>query len=1662
MAYIINQYHGGFFDEHKVMLDFYDKEQAINAYRLTTGNTPEIFSCTMQQLKWWLQFGNHAAPVTAQSFPFDNENENMMTQGFNTNWTDKTAAQFIYEMRKTDEYGELTEAATLDAICFDEEQDGAQIEFQAAFDALAVENKRLEKTAQLLGLALNRTSGSLKVVENGIQISAPMKKNGTTNIAVMYEMTDGQTVSVLFHNPDTTPAKIAPDDVLISWKWLLNRKDITIVVAKENGKDLPLPTVARRVMALVEKNTARFAKANANKAAETEELARLESEKAQKLARLEELNAQLVAKQNKLPENKTAPIEVTGNEFVHSSLDMTNPENKKKLREEVRDYLKDMAGLKGIFIHNKALDEDVLLSSRGIAEMMNYSGDARKLNLLKNIKQIIETAKPENGQAQMLANEKKAKKPHAIGYYHFMNEAVIDGKMVKFRVIFEVDKDGVLHYDVIIPKNKTATMDSLSNSPTITNRGIELEPHATVGNNHTATFDDVSSISDGYVLNLFVFDENGNEIDDVQDVANSGSLKTEPLDESALEPLNVPENATAKEVRKALETYLKQLQGKTITTSDGKTVRFSGKSTGHITNDIMQRENGLALQAAEFAVEVLKTGQFIERQELYKAREKDGFVAFHTYRKWVELKDGTKMNLQVKAGELQNGLLVAGDGLIAYAMKNAEKIKEAENNPTSFTGDSANDVSGISQLPHRPTVQVEPTSTSQCNNHTAIYDAAQDNEPYIFIEILEVREKNSGSLKDEKKPLVNSNIPLTADKATFDEAENFVQTYFDDLNSEQAEILKNWLAENRLPDFLNEGKTSHYQALADYLGQEIINGIRNPKRFHDKNGNISLSKLRKFFLFENARKSGILNELNKNANELTGQELGNFDLSNTESVKQLHQATREHLERLRGKWIFNHHLDADIEIRQRGIDEMIRYSANPVKLQILANIENLIATAKSVGSGFEVNGKQAEKPHIAHYFRLWNTSKVNGESFPIQIVIEQDEKGLLHYDVVLTDEQKAVLDSTRTPSSKSWNVVPNQNDYALDDIDSDNESQGDNLNLFVFNLAGNELKTNEDFQEYADYLASDRESQKLINESKQKFDEQKAERERQMAQEKAELDAQNTIIKEWIASENMSVRDAGLVLKVLNKKVDFLGKIQTTAQHIEEIIKLKNGVVRNGTMEKYSRKLDEYIDVETVTLWDSDNKGYALETKSEQNFARYLEKKFKNSGSLNSENSSQDVQDIQEFTIKNPDGTFSRALILEELDKILSKLKDDGTGMAKYSYTGSVVPLSVVKRDMKKKFEEFLDVFASEPEKALRLTQKMVDKYNNAPVSPKQNEEPQEIDVSAIDTDLSKYQNADDESFKESVGRVLNQLQGKYVNTQIGKVLFNAVSVGELKLGTKENKIRASLIPFVPETLQNGTYLGKFELAKDRSGKKGKFVAFHNFGNTVVVDNKEINHVVKVGERENGEFVFIAYHSRAVMDSTNEKETVSAPDTVSNIKAGRSEAETISMNAILRKKAYGVNGVFDDIEDGKDGWNIEIISIRELNSVETIEIENSTVPELVGENGNNPQSPIGLHGANENNPTQTPPDSQDDVANRLKEKLSQIGFTEKNEDDQTSEDENVQKAREFANELIAKKYSLQQILDGEIDDKLDWLLYLDGSEYEDLAHDAMKAYAELF
>ncbi|WP_143751409.1 hypothetical protein [Collimonas sp. PA-H2] len=59
-----------------------------------------------------------------------------------------------------------------------------------------------------------------------------------------------QTLSIFFLNPDVTSQKITPRDDLVSWKWMLNKKDVTIVVATERGVHLNVREVANRLIRL--------------------------------------------------------------------------------------------------------------------------------------------------------------------------------------------------------------------------------------------------------------------------------------------------------------------------------------------------------------------------------------------------------------------------------------------------------------------------------------------------------------------------------------------------------------------------------------------------------------------------------------------------------------------------------------------------------------------------------------------------------------------------------------------------------------------------------------------------------------------------------------------------------------------------------------------------------------------------------------------------------------------------------------------------------------------------------------------------------------------------------------------------------------------------------------------------------------------------------------------------------------------------------------------------------------------------------------------------------------------------------------------------------------------------------------------------------------------
>lgn len=276
IAYAINQYIDGRFDEHKIMLAFPDEETARNAYLHSYDRgwkgLKSMIPLSINQLKWWLKHGNKSQPIKSENLP--SEGLEAMTR--KVHWDENaqpynaTLDQVLYEIRQSDS-GEnlLLDAVSIDEIIAD--SDGI-----LALDALVTPYIKLQRRMDVLQVVMERMGTVIKPV--AMQITEPFKQFGVANVAVVYELSDGQTVSIYFHNPDATPNKLAPGDDLISYKWLLNKKDITIVVAPERGQDLNIREVARRILKLAEKNSPAFARANAKRSDRMQNIQSLKDE----------------------------------------------------------------------------------------------------------------------------------------------------------------------------------------------------------------------------------------------------------------------------------------------------------------------------------------------------------------------------------------------------------------------------------------------------------------------------------------------------------------------------------------------------------------------------------------------------------------------------------------------------------------------------------------------------------------------------------------------------------------------------------------------------------------------------------------------------------------------------------------------------------------------------------------------------------------------------------------------------------------------------------------------------------------------------------------------------------------------------------------------------------------------------------------------------------------------------------------------------------------------------------------------------------------------------------------------------------------------------------------------------------------------------------------
>ncbi|KVN83408.1 hypothetical protein WJ68_15955, partial [Burkholderia ubonensis] len=320
-AYVVNQAIDGAFDEHKVMLGFPDQRTAEAGYLSNfDAGWPGLMGCvpcSMDQLRWWMANGDMSKPLTKDQLPQEEKNPMQKVLWDSANQPrGKTIAQVLYDIRAHDG----ADGLMFDPVCMADIMDDA--DGIVTLDALVVPYAKLPQRMAILQRVMNRKGGDLSAVS--VQISDPFTQKGTTNVAAVFELSDGQTVTIFFHNPDVTPKKIMAADEVVSWKWMLNKKDVTIVVAPERGRDLNVQNVATRVMTLAARNSSRFAQTNAKRAERMANIASLQQQYAEGETTLAALNAEITELESAVALKRVTPVVKDSGQITPTITDATD------------------------------------------------------------------------------------------------------------------------------------------------------------------------------------------------------------------------------------------------------------------------------------------------------------------------------------------------------------------------------------------------------------------------------------------------------------------------------------------------------------------------------------------------------------------------------------------------------------------------------------------------------------------------------------------------------------------------------------------------------------------------------------------------------------------------------------------------------------------------------------------------------------------------------------------------------------------------------------------------------------------------------------------------------------------------------------------------------------------------------------------------------------------------------------------------------------------------------------------------------------------------------------------------------------------------------------------------------------------------------------------
>ena len=154
---------------------------------------------------------------------------------------------------------------------------GLDTDERMMLEAITTTKNRIDKTMAAFVRSLNLQLNSSGMEANQAEIGKPAKSGQVAVMTARIPLSDGQSISVVFHSPSGDPGKIVANDDLVAFRFLLNKRDVTHVVAPSGGQDISLKQTCLTLSNLAERNSAKFQSKQAETKAKEAELATLQA-----------------------------------------------------------------------------------------------------------------------------------------------------------------------------------------------------------------------------------------------------------------------------------------------------------------------------------------------------------------------------------------------------------------------------------------------------------------------------------------------------------------------------------------------------------------------------------------------------------------------------------------------------------------------------------------------------------------------------------------------------------------------------------------------------------------------------------------------------------------------------------------------------------------------------------------------------------------------------------------------------------------------------------------------------------------------------------------------------------------------------------------------------------------------------------------------------------------------------------------------------------------------------------------------------------------------------------------------------------------------------------------------------------------------------------------